>query len=62
MSNEEQKAFDKCVKAIRRLLLEEKQTKRKLEKIREEKINCIRVLINDEYCEEILRGANNDSD
>lgn len=59
MNKDEQKAFDKCVKAIRRLILEERQTKRKLKKIQEEKINCIRVLINDEYCEEILKGDSN---
>lgn len=33
MNKEEQKAFDKCMKAIRRLLIEEKQCKQKLERI-----------------------------
>lgn len=58
MNEEEQKAFDKCVKGIKRLLIEEKQTKRKLEKIQKEKMNCIRVLVDAEYCEEILKEDN----
>lgn len=57
MNKEEQKAFDKCVKAIRRLLIEEKQTKRKLEKIQKEKMNCIRVLVDAEYCEALLKDS-----
>lgn len=55
MNKEENKAFDKCVKAIRRLIIEEKETKRKLERIQREKISCVRVLLDDEYCEEILK-------
>lgn len=56
MNKEEQKAFDKCMKAIKRLLIEEKQCKQKLERIQKEKMNCIRVLLDDEYCEEIIGG------
>ena len=55
MNEEEKKAFDKCIKAIRRLLIEEKQTKAKLERIQKEKLNCVRVLLDDKYCEEILK-------
>lgn len=51
---EEQRAFDKCMKAIRRLLIEEKQCKQKLERIQKDKMNCIRVLLDDKYCEEII--------
>lgn len=54
MNSEEQQAFEKCMKAIKRLLIEEKQTKAKLERIQKEKMNCIRVLLDDKYCEEIL--------
>lgn len=54
MNSEEQKAFEKCMKAIKRLLIEEKQCKQKLERIQKEKMNCIRVLLDDEYCEEII--------
>ena len=57
MNEEEKKAFDKCIKAIRRLLIEEKQTKAKLERIQKEKLNCVRVLLDDKYCEEILKGV-----
>lgn len=55
MNKEEQQAFEKCMKAIKRLLIEEKQTKAKLERIQKEKMNCIRVLLDDKYCEEILK-------
>ena len=54
MNKEEQQAFEKCMKAIKRLLIEEKQTKAKLERIQKDKMNCIRVLLDDKYCEEIL--------
>lgn len=37
MNNDENKSFDKCMKEIRRLLIEEKQTKQKLEKIQQAK-------------------------
>lgn len=53
-SKEEQQEFDKCMKAIKRLLIEEKQCKQKLERIQKEKMNCIRVLLDDRYCEEII--------
>lgn len=59
MNNEEKKAFEKCMKAIKRLLIEEKETKRKLERIQKEKLNCVRVLLDDKYCEEISKGENN---
>ena len=55
MNKEEQQAFEKCMKAIKRLLIEEKQTKTKLERIQREKIDCVRVLLSDEYCKEILK-------
>lgn len=55
MNKEEQQAFDKCMKAIKRLFIEEKQTKAKLERIQKDKINCVRILLSDEYCEEILK-------
>ena len=56
MNKEEQQAFDKFMKAIKRLLIEEKQCKQKLERIQKDKINCIRVLLDDKYCEEIIGG------
>lgn len=54
MNKEEQQAFDKYMKAIKRLLIEEKQCKQKLERIQKDKMNCIRVLLDDKYCEEII--------
>ena len=54
MNKEEKQAFDKCMKAIKRLLIEEKQCKQKLERIQKDKINCIRVLLDGKYCEEII--------
>ena len=60
MNKEEQKAFDKCMKAIKRLLIEEKQCKQKLERIQKEKMNCLRVLLDDKYCEEIIEGVSNE--
>lgn len=58
MTKEEKQAFDKCMKAIKRLLIEEKQCKQKLERIQKEKMNCIRVLLDDKYCEEIIEVKN----
>jgi len=59
MNNEEKKAFEKCVKAIKRLLIEEKEAKRKFERIQKEKLNCVRVLLDDKYCEELLKDSDN---
>ena len=58
MNKEEQQAFDKCIKAIKRLLIEEKQCKQKLERIQKDKMNCIRALLDDKYCEEIIGVSN----
>lgn len=58
MTKEEKQAFDKCMKAIKRLLIEEKQCKQKLERIQKDKMNCIRVLLDDKYCEEIIEVKN----
>ena len=58
MNKEEKQAFDKCMKAIKRLLIEEKQCKQKLERIQKDKMNCIRVLLDDKYCEEIIKEPN----
>lgn len=55
MNKDEQQAFEKCMKAIKRLLIEEKQTKAKLERIQKEKINCVRILLDDEYCKNVLK-------
>ena len=57
MNNQEKQAFEKCMKQIKRLLIEEKQCKQKLERIQKDKMNCIRVLLDDKYCEEII-GVN----
>lgn len=54
MNKEKQQEFDKCMKAIRRLLIEEKQCKQKLERIQKEKMNCIRVLLDYKYSEETI--------
>ena len=56
MNKEEQQVFDKWMKSIKRLLIEEKQCKQKLERIQKDKMNCIRVLLDDKYCEEIIGG------
>lgn len=55
MNSEEQQAFEACKKAIKRLLIEEKRIKAKLERIQKTKITCVRILLSDEYCEEILK-------
>ena len=56
MNKEEQQVFDKCMKTIKRLLIEEKQCKQKLERIQKDKMNCIRVLLDDKYREETIGG------
>lgn len=55
MNDKENKAFEQCMKQIKRLLIEEKQTKAKLERIQKDKITCVRILLSDEYCKEILK-------
>ena len=55
MNKEEQQAIEACKKAIKRLLIEEKRMKAKLEKLQKTKITCVRILLSDEYCEEILK-------
>lgn len=55
MNKEEQQAFEAGKKAIKRLLIEEKRMKAKLERIQKDKLACIRILLSDEYCEEILK-------
>ena len=45
MNKEEQQAFDKCMKAIKRLLIEEKQCKQNLEKKINELIDEVNKLI-----------------
>lgn len=54
MNNQEKQAFKKCMKQIKRLLIEEKQCKKKLEKIQKDKMDCIRILLDEKYCEEII--------
>ena len=58
MNKEEHQAFDKCMKAIKKLLIEEKQCKQKLERIQKDKMNYIRILLDDKYCEEITKELN----
>lgn len=55
MTKEEQQAFEECKKAIKELLLEEKKTKIKLEEIKRTKIACMRILLDNDYCKEILK-------
>lgn len=55
MNKEEQQAFEACKKAIKRLLTEEKRMKAKLERIQKTKITCVRILLSNDYCEEILK-------
>lgn len=59
MNKEETQAFEKCMKEIKRLLIEEKQTKLKLEKIQKTKLQVIRILLDKEYCEK-LKGEENE--
>ncbi len=58
MTKEEQQAFEECKKAIKELLLEEKKTKEKLEKIQEDKLTCIRILLDDAYREDMIKRWN----
>lgn len=43
------------MKQIKKLLIEEKQTKVKLERIQKAKLECVRVLLDDNFCEDILK-------
>ena len=53
MNDKEKKAFEHCMKHIKRLLIEEKQTKAKLERIQRDKLGCVRLLLDDEYCKKV---------
>lgn len=52
MNNQEKKAFEECMKQIKRLLIEEKQTKAKLEKIQKTKLECVRALLDNSFYED----------
>lgn len=51
MNNQEKQAFEKCMEQITRLLIEEKQTKAKLEKIQKTKLECVRALLDSSFYE-----------
>lgn len=57
MNNQEKQAFEKCMKQIKRLLIEEKQTKEKLERIQKAKLECVRLLLDGEYYEKTLKDV-----
>ncbi len=52
MNNKEKKAFEQCMKQIKRLLIEEKQTKAKLERIQKTKLECVRALLDNSFYED----------
>lgn len=52
MNNQEKQAFEKCMKQIKRLLIEEKQTKEKLERIQKTKLEYVRALLDNSFYEE----------
>lgn len=49
MNKQEKQAFEKCMKQIKRLLIEEKLTKAKLEKIQKTKLECVRALLDNSF-------------
>lgn len=49
----DKESFEQCMKQIKRLLIEEKQTKAKLERIQRDKLECVRILLDDEYCKKV---------
>ncbi len=51
MDKEEQQAFEKCMEQITRLLIEEKQTKAKLERIQQAKLDCVKALLDSSFYE-----------
>ena len=51
VNNEEKKVFEKYVKEIKRLLIEEKQCKQKLKRIQEDKAKYIELLSNGNFDE-----------
>lgn len=53
MNDKEKKAFEQCMKQIKRLLIEEKQVKARLERIQKGKLECVRLLLDDEYCKKV---------
>ena len=52
MDKQEKQAFEECMKQIKRLLIEEKLTKAKLEKIQKTKLECVRALLDDSFYED----------
>lgn len=51
MDKQEKQAFEKCMKQIKRLLIEEKLTKAKLEKIQKTKLECVMALLDNSFYE-----------
>ena len=47
--NKKYKTFEECKKMIKELIREEKQTKQRLENIQQTKMECIRILLDEEY-------------
>lgn len=47
------KSFEECKKAIDKLIKEEKLTKQKLDNIQKTKMECIRILLDDEYVKKV---------
>lgn len=52
MDKQEKQAFEECMKQVKRLLIEEKLTKAKLEKIQKAKLECVRALLDDSFYED----------
>lgn len=51
MNKEEKQAIEKCMKQMKRLLIEEKLAKAKLEEIQKTKLECVRELLDNSFYE-----------
>lgn len=54
------KEFKESVKLIKDVLAKEKRLERDLKEIQKLKLVFMRILCDDEYCDEILRGKDNE--
>ena len=54
MNDQEKQTFEECKRQIKNLIAEEKRTEAKLKEIQKAKMECIRILLDSDYSENLL--------
>lgn len=58
MNIQEDQTFEECKRQIKNLIAEEKRTEAKLKEIQKAKMECIRILLDDDYNKKIVAKIN----